>query len=200
MNQKQKLGYMALGAGILALGIIIGQIITPGIEAQSNGVFDKIQCRELEVVDEQGEVAIVLQSYKGKNTVMVLGKTGGLVALDTSDEQNGVLIFGKEDQHPPAVRLYHHKEMGNGMLIQNKHGKRAILLRSDDDGNDVSLYDNPQGKKRAVWLKCDESGNALFLEGQAGEESMGLLAVEKSNPFIMIKDRAGKHIWSTPSF
>ena len=29
MNHKQKLGYMALGAGIMALGIIIGQVITP---------------------------------------------------------------------------------------------------------------------------------------------------------------------------
>ena len=29
MNHKQKLGYMAIGAGILAIGIIIGQIITP---------------------------------------------------------------------------------------------------------------------------------------------------------------------------
>ena len=37
MNYKQKLGYMALGAGILAIGIIIGQVVTPDIEAQSNG-------------------------------------------------------------------------------------------------------------------------------------------------------------------
>ena len=36
MNQKQKLGYMVLGAWIMALGIIIGQlVITPNIEAQS---------------------------------------------------------------------------------------------------------------------------------------------------------------------
>ena len=31
MNYKQKLGYMALGAGLLAIGIIIGQFITPDI-------------------------------------------------------------------------------------------------------------------------------------------------------------------------
>ena len=36
MNHKQKFGYMALGAGILTLGIIIGQVVTPDIEAQSN--------------------------------------------------------------------------------------------------------------------------------------------------------------------
>ncbi len=34
MNHKQKLGYMPLGAGILAVGIIIGQVVTPDIEAE----------------------------------------------------------------------------------------------------------------------------------------------------------------------
>ena len=46
----------------MAVGITIGQWGTPGIEAQSNGVFDKITCRELEVVDKDGNKAIGLQS------------------------------------------------------------------------------------------------------------------------------------------
>ena len=32
MNYKQKFGYSLLGAGIMALGIIIGQVITPDTE------------------------------------------------------------------------------------------------------------------------------------------------------------------------
>ena len=35
MNHKQKLGYTLFGAGIMAIGIIIGHVITPEIEAQS---------------------------------------------------------------------------------------------------------------------------------------------------------------------
>ena len=62
MQNKQKLGYMALGAGLLALGIIIGQVITPDIEEQNNVVFDKITCREIEVVDSLGEISILLGS------------------------------------------------------------------------------------------------------------------------------------------
>ena len=57
MNHKQKLGYILLGAGIMAVGITIGQFLTPNIEAQNNGVFDKIQCRELEVVDTTGNTS-----------------------------------------------------------------------------------------------------------------------------------------------
>ena len=36
MNQKQKLGYMVLGAAIMAIAIMIGQAITPNIEAQNS--------------------------------------------------------------------------------------------------------------------------------------------------------------------
>ena len=62
MNHKQKLGYMALGAGILAVGIMIGQFVTPDIEAQSNGVFDEITCRKLTVIDKVGKDGIVLDT------------------------------------------------------------------------------------------------------------------------------------------
>ena len=60
MNNKQKLGYTLLGVGIMAGGITIGQFITPNVKAQNNGVFDKITCRELEVMDKAGKSAIVL--------------------------------------------------------------------------------------------------------------------------------------------
>ena len=71
MNYKQKLGYMALGAGLLAVGIIIGQWGTPDIEAQSNGVFDKIACREIEVIDKDGNEAIRLYTTKHGGRIRV---------------------------------------------------------------------------------------------------------------------------------
>ena len=51
---------MAFGAGILALGIFIGQFVTPDIKAQSDGVFHTITCRLLKVVDNEGNTAIGL--------------------------------------------------------------------------------------------------------------------------------------------
>ena len=92
MNQKQKLGYMALGAGIMAIGIIIGQVITPDIEAQSNGVFDKITCRELEVVDEKGNRGIHLLAV-GDTNLIVIGDNSpgtGRIYLGTDHESNGI--------------------------------------------------------------------------------------------------------------
>ena len=86
MNHKQKLGYIALGAGILALGITIGQIITPDIEAQSNGVFDKITCRELHVVNKHGKLAIELVAGAKPNAVGA-ARRGQISRVVLYDEQ-----------------------------------------------------------------------------------------------------------------
>ena len=43
MKTLETLGYMGLGALILVVGIVIGQVITPDIEAEQNGaLFDEI--------------------------------------------------------------------------------------------------------------------------------------------------------------
>ena len=105
MSHKQKLGYALLGAGIMAVGITIGQFITPNIEAQSNGVFDKITCRELEVLDENGNEAIVLSTElinrdnKPKaNGVLVLDKqgNGGGIYLICGAQKNEIQVSGED--------------------------------------------------------------------------------------------------------
>lgn len=75
MNYKQKLGYTILGAGMMAVGIIIGQLVILDIEAQNNGVFNKITCRELVVIDKNGNEVIVLESREAGNIVKVYDKT-----------------------------------------------------------------------------------------------------------------------------
>ena len=105
MNTLQKLGYMALGVGLLAVGIIIGQWGTPDIEAQSNGVFDEITCRGLSVVDEngsgvavydkQGKVMVGLNNLEQGNAVVVFDKQGrNAVGLGADKTGNGIGIYG----------------------------------------------------------------------------------------------------------
>ena len=69
MNHKQKLGYILLGAGIMAVGITIGQFITPDIEAQNSGVFDEIQCSKLTMVGKARKEAVVLTANEEGNRV-----------------------------------------------------------------------------------------------------------------------------------
>ena len=62
MNYKQKLGYTALGAAIMLIGMWVSPLISPPVTAQHNGVFDKIQCTSLTVVDNMGKPAVILGS------------------------------------------------------------------------------------------------------------------------------------------
>ena len=171
MNHKQKLGYMALGALILAVSITIGQFVTPNIEAQNNGVFDKVVCRELEVVDKAGLVGVRLIANDKVNRVGVFDKLGAI-----------------------AVASF---EGGNGIVVNNLQGNAGILLPSEEKGNSVDVH-TPKGDKVGVRLFCAEVANGIQLTGQAGEESMQLFAGEVRAPFIIITDRTGKNMWSTP--
>ena len=76
MNHKQKLGYTLLGAGIMAVGITIGQWVTPDIKAQNNSVFDEIRCSKLTVVDKNGNEGVILVSLEEGSGVIVLDEHG----------------------------------------------------------------------------------------------------------------------------
>ena len=120
MNHKQKLGYMGLGAGILAVGIIIGQVITPNIEAQSNGVFDEITCRKLTVVDKTGKMI----AFLGRGVSFPNIPGGGI-------ESNGFKIFDEDGQ--PAITLS--ANITNEVTIHDNTGGSAIRLHSLGGGS-----------------------------------------------------------------
>lgn len=93
MNHKQKLGYMALGTGILVVSIMIGQFATPDIEAQSDGVFDEISCRKLKVVDNEGNTAIGLVGDTFVNGIYILDRSGNEVISLLHMPKSGQIVF-----------------------------------------------------------------------------------------------------------
>ena len=70
---------MGLGAVIMLIGMWVSPLISPPITAQHNGVFDKIQCRKIEVIDKDGETTIIVED----GGVFVGGKNGGIVFMST---------------------------------------------------------------------------------------------------------------------
>ena len=105
MNHKQKLGYTLLGAGIMAVGMIIGQWGTPDIEAQNNGVFDIIQCRKLQVVDENGNQAIFLSSSDQHGNALAIFDKQGNVAIDLVSDQEGNGVWVTDKQTSKITKL-----------------------------------------------------------------------------------------------
>ncbi|MYE88319.1 hypothetical protein F4X33_04905 [Candidatus Poribacteria bacterium] len=159
MNHKQKLGYTLLGAGIIAVGITIGQFITPNIEAQSNGVFDKITCHEIEVVDEKGKRAIVLQSMKGlppsdkffENQIVIYNPSTEreAVALGSNSSYNYIQVMNhqrnKDHQESFGMQIICSREENNLRLL-NPQGDRAIELNAGGS-HGLAVHDYKEGTK-----------------------------------------------------
>lgn len=140
MKHKQKLGYMVLGAGILAVGITIGQIITPDIEAQNNGVFDQITCNGLIVLDKAGKRAVALGAAEVGNAVVVFDKAGKeAVALGAADFGNTVTVFDKAGKGAVGLAA---GENTNGLVVHGKAGNEEIIVgTSEEYANVIQIID-----------------------------------------------------------
>lgn len=177
MNHKQKLGYTLLGAGIMAVGITIGQWVTPNIEAQNNSVFDKITCRELEVVDAKGNKAIVLGN----------------------DEKGSIIILVDETQEAGIV-LGTSKKIGNYLRISNPTGNGIVLGTSKKMGNHLRIS-NPTGKsgKSAIELTANkDASNSIRINDKAGNIALGMIALDDDMTIngLHIYDKTGKQSMS----
>lgn len=159
MNQKQKLGYMVLGAWIMAVGIIIGQLVTPDIEAQSNAVFDKIICRELEVVNAKGNKAIILAGGDGEkyddNRLTIYypqGKEG--IGLRCNDAGTSVIQSLNLGAGTIEFELIHYPE---------SVGKNALNIWNKElDG--TGIYP-------AIQLECNKKENMVFVRDRRFENN-----------------------------
>ena len=174
MNYKQKLVYMALGAAILALGITIGQVITPDIEAQSNGVFDEIECRRLVVIDEQGKDAIALAT--------------------TKEEGNGIIIFHPEGKQGLVFRS---SDDASNITAHNPQGQAVAILAAAEKLSALQLmYDDGEGA--VSFAALGSIGSILTVSGKESEAKIQLQSNNIIGTNIEIKDSAGNKKWVAP--
>ena len=172
MNCKQKSGYMLLGAGLLAVGIIIGRLIEARMEAQSVGVFEKISCREFELVSATGNKAISLRSDDKSNGLSLYDKQGNLVmSLASIDEVgSGLSVYDRYGRLMIGLTSssgWDNLE-GSGLTVYNQHGNAAVELNSTLRGNEVSVYDK-WGKR--VSEMVSGSDNWMSFEGRLAAPS-----------------------------
>ena len=93
MDYKQKLGYMALGAVIMLVGMGSAFVFSPPLSAHDS---EYIVCKGLTVVDNKGNDAIRLTVGERRNFIVVYDKTGKkAVGLHTDGTGNGVVVFDK---------------------------------------------------------------------------------------------------------
>ncbi len=105
MQHRQKFRYTLLGAAILALGVVIGQFITPGSESQSSSVFDEISCRKLTIITDTGESAIVLSSDEQSNSISIADTNEKHIALSLGGDQEGAHLLVNEPGDEKGIVL-----------------------------------------------------------------------------------------------
>lgn len=155
MNHKQKLGYITLGAVIMLIGMWIGNSTSPPLIAQSNGVFDKIQCRSLEVIDVKGKKSIALFASEDSNGIWIVDKASkrGIVLGAYQGLDNAVTIYDKDGKQV-AIRLASDKIRGSGIVIYDNTGKTAIDLVADEMlGNEVHVFDRKGNPKWSTLME-----------------------------------------------
>ena len=128
MNHKQKLGYVALGALIMLVGLAVGAIVSPPLIAQRNDVFDKITCRSLEVVDENGNIAVRLES-----SLFSYDDQGNI------DMGAGLLVYDSLENVAIGVVS---QESANRVYVNGKAGDESIkLMCTKGLGATMSIFD-----------------------------------------------------------
>ena len=188
MNNKQKFGYTILGAVIMLIGVGVGAIVSPPLTAQRNGVFGKIECTGLTVIDTSGNPAVVLgasEQLMSSGTTPVRIKRNGVLVLDPS---------GKD-----AVFLSANEGM-NSLSVYNKSGaetKEAVFLfASEFLGNGVIVSDQA-GKDVVISHSIAKGGNYVVVSDQVGRPTVGLYADEQGDR-VTIRDKAGNIKWKAP--
>ena len=110
MNLKQKLAYIGLGGFLVSVGYILAtSSYGVGALAQQT-VIDEIVCRELKVVDAEGDPAILLS----------VNAHGGIVSVHGKDE-NGIATL-RINEHGGVVSAYGKGRKGIATLRINEHG------------------------------------------------------------------------------
>ena len=125
MKRKICVRSMVLGAGIMLIGLAVGAIVSSPLIAQNNGVFDKIQCREIEVIDENDKVGIVLKSDVHANRILIydLEMDARAIVLQNSEDGNQIELMRvpAEFMNNDGVRLLSSREVN---LVSVSHPQK----------------------------------------------------------------------------
>ena len=161
MNHKQKIGYTILGAGIMLIGMLIDNLTSPTVTAQTDG---EITCQKLTFVDETGKPLFYLE-------------TGNGLSIFKADVFNWNT---KVSENKEVMRLTCSGLLGNELRFLNPEGREGVRLDASQFGNFVAIF-NHEGKE-AVSLASKngrESGvdkNRVRIFNNEGMEAVSLEA------------------------
>ena len=163
MNFKQKLVYMLIGSLFTLAGYFFATVINtqpPNAHAQEKtNVFDKIICKELEVVNDTGKKLLRMgEAGGGSGFILVYNKEEmAVVGMDGTDNGAGTIVIGnKEGKITVAMRAKTFLGGGGEIEVKNFDGNRGATISVDGGGGVIQVYDCIKKARRVgIWGKAD---------------------------------------------
>ena len=141
MNNKQRFGYMILGAIIMLVGVGVGVIVSPPLIAQK--AAGEIVCTKLTVMDETGQPAIILVVDEGGRSLSMMDKMRNSgITLNLGEKDSALLFFDKTRNATANLGL---NETG-GYLSIGDMGKKGGVLLGVHEGTGIVMVADRHGQ------------------------------------------------------
>ena len=177
MNQKQKLGYMALGAVIMLVGLGCGAMITAPLVAQNKGIFDAIECNRITLVTGEGRERIRLWAADDGGKIAIYDHTTELAAM-----------------------LYAHAPQGNGLTVYSTPSQKAFeLSAAGAHDHTLTVYDGTNGPGLLLMSHETFGNRAMIMHPtRAMKPAITLFADKRDGNELVVYDQADEIKWKTP--
>ncbi len=214
MNMKQKLTYMLIGSLFTLAGYFLASIIhtqPPNAHAQDNAtkVFDKIICKELEVVNKDGKTMVRLHNFAGGGALRIYNPAGHEVASLSAIVLGGHLnIQSVVDPEKEAslssidglvidglVDIIRGKDNGNALRFYNKDNNVVGGFAATEEGGAMAAF-NSKGK-HVAYIGVTENGynGVMRINNKEGKELVSISSIKDrpNDGLINIYDFKGNH-------
>ena len=141
MKSLERVLFIVVG-GVL---VLLGGIFFPqssSVDAQNtDGVFDTIVCRRLEVIGTNGKPSVLLVTDEQGGDLIIYNNAGEVVGIFGNNPNGGML--GISNNVGENVGLLGTNDTGDGALgISNSTGKLMVEIGTDANGGGVRIFNN----------------------------------------------------------
>ena len=182
MNTREKFSYMAFGAALMFLGMLL-TLMSP-LTAQQDK-FGEIECTKLTVVDDKGQKVAELGANEYGGRVSVYGNDGesAKAAIVVGKHGGHVGVYGKEGKPGVSVEVAEH---GGVVGVLGNDGKSMASLNIDEHGGAIGVLGN-DGIFGAS-LGINEHGGVVGVAGK-DRKSGALLRVSEHGGHVEVRGK-----------
>ena len=148
MKYREKLGYIALGGGLMLVGVLAAGLFSPlGAQSKSDVSFGKITCTELEVADPDGTKAVRIFAHEHGGIVQMFGKDGesdrdSKVSMLVNGHGGQVLVAGKKGGTHMGVN-----NLGGVVSVSDRELGPMVGMGISEHGGPIHVFGKDENPK-----------------------------------------------------